>query len=83
MTVDSLSRGLVQKTTNFRTLSHYLLRPITFLNLAINKLLLVIWFNLKGRLLRLRHALSCKDSIELGLIPLPLHPIHVCFHDKC
>ena len=63
--------------------AHDLLRPITFLNLAINKLILVIWFNLKVRLLRLRHALSCKDSIDLGLIPLPLHPIHVWFHNKC
>ena len=52
-------------------------------NLAINKLLFVFWFNLEGRLLRLRHAVSCEDSFDLGLIPFPLHPIHVCFHDKC
>ena len=45
---------------------------------------MVFWFNLKGGLLRDRHAVSCKDSIELGLIPFPLHPLlHVFFHDKC
>ena len=43
----------------------------------------MFWFNLKCRLLRLRHGVSFKASVHLGLIPFPLHPILVCYHDRC
>ena len=34
--------------------------------------------------MRERNIASCKDSIDLDLIPFPLYPIlHVFFHDKC
>ena len=50
---------------------------------TINKLILVFGFNLKGGFFRVRHPVNCNDSIDLVLIPFPLHPIHVLFRDKC
>ena len=49
---------------------------------AINKLLLVFGFNLKGGFFRVRHPVNCKYSIDLVFILFPLHPIHVFFHES-
>ena len=65
MTIDSVNHGLVQNTTNFRASSTKLHTPITFSNLAINKIILVFCFNFKG-LLRLINGVICKDSVDLG-----------------